>query len=304
MRTDAADVEQLAATPAFQHLGWGRRLRNNLATTVFTISFVLAVVPLLWVLYTLLERGLTPMLAADWWSHSFNGLLPNDFGGGIYHALMGTLLQGLVCVIFAVPLGVMVGVYLIEYGKGTTLAKVATFMVDILSGLPSIVAGLFIYALWITTFGLDRSGFAVALSLVLLMLPVVVRVTETMLLIVPDELREASYALGVPKWKTIIKIVLPTALSGILTGIMLGLARVLGETAPLLILVGYASSINFNLFEGEMASLPLTIFMERSTGTTAGDYRMWGAALTLVLLIMLINLAATLLSKVFAVKTK
>lgn len=304
MRTDAADVDQLAATPAFQHLGWGRRLRNNLATSVFTISFVIAVIPLLWVLYTLLERGLVPMLAADWWSHSFNGLLPNDFGGGIYHALMGTLLQGLVCVIFAVPLGVMVGVYLIEYGKGTTLAKVATFMVDILSGLPSIVAGLFIYALWITTFGFDRSGFAVALSLVLLMLPVVVRVTETMLLIVPDELREASYALGVPKWKTIIKIVLPTALSGILTGIMLGLARVLGETAPLLILVGYASSINFNLFEGEMASLPLTIFMERSTGTAAGEYRMWGAALTLVLLIMLINLAATLLSKVFAVKTK
>lgn len=304
MRTDTADVDQPAASPAFQQMGLGRKVRNNLATVIITISFVIAVIPLLWVLYTLLVRGLSPLLAADWWNHSFNGLLPNDFGGGIYHALMGTLLQGLVCAVVAVPLGVMVGIYLIEYGQSARLAKAATFMVDILSGLPSIVAGLFIYALWITTFGFDRSGFAVALSLVLLMLPLVVRITETMLLIVPDELREASYALGVPKWKTILKVVLPTALSGILTGVMLGLARVLGETAPLLILVGYSNSINFNLFEGEMASLPLTIYMERSTGTEAGDHRMWGAALTLVLVIMLINLVATLLSKVFAVKTK
>ena len=304
MRTDTADVERLATPPAFQHLGFARRLKNNIATTVFAAAFVLAVIPLLWVLFTLLQRGLTPLLNAAWWSHSFNGLLPTDFGGGIYHALMGTLLQGAVCAVISVPLGVLVGIYLIEYGRESRFARVATFMVDILSGLPSIVAGLFIYALWITTFGLNKSGFAVALSLVLLMLPVVVRVTETMLLIVPDELREASYALGVPKWKTIVKIVLPTALSGIVTGVMLGLARVLGETAPLLILVGYSNSISFNMFQGEMASLPLTIYMERSTGTMAGDYRMWGAALTLVVVIMLINLAASLLSKVFAVKTK
>lgn len=304
MRTDAADVEKLATPPAFQSIGLGRKLKNNTATVVFTAAFVVAVIPLLWVLWTLIERGLQPMLTATWWTHSFNGLLPTDFGGGIYHALAGTLLQGLVCSVISVPLGVMVGIYLIEYGQGTRLAKVTTFMVDILSGLPSIVAGLFIYALWITTFGFDRSGIAVALSLVLLMLPMVVRTTETMLLIVPDELREASYALGVPKWKTIVRIVLPTALSGILTGVMLGLARVLGETAPLLILVGYSSAINFNLFSGEMASLPLTIYMERSTATAAGDYRMWGAALTLVLVIMLVNLVATLLSKLFAVKTK
>ncbi|QGK71744.1 phosphate ABC transporter permease PstA [Allosaccharopolyspora coralli] len=304
MRTDSPDVERLATPPAFQQLGFGRKLKNNSATVVFTAAFGLAVIPLLWVLYTLLERGLAPLLTPTWFTNSFNGLLPTDFGGGVYHALVGTLQQAAVCALVCVPLGVMVGVYLVEYGRDSRLAKTATFMVDILSGLPSIVAGLFIYALWITTFGLDRSGFAVALALVLLMLPVVVRVTETMLLIVPDELREASYALGVPKWKTIVKIVLPTALSGILTGIMLGLARIMGETAPLLILVGYSSAINFNLFQGEQASLPLTIFMERSTGTAAGEARMWGAALTLVLLIMLINLLATLLSKVFAVKTK
>jgi phosphate transport system permease protein len=304
MRTDTADVEQLATAPAFQRLGFARKLKNNLATSAFIVAFVVAVIPLLWVLLTLLQRGLVPLLSTDWWSHSFNGLLPTDFGGGIYHALVGTLLQALVCGVISVPLGVMVGIYLIEYGRDSRLAKAATFMVDILSGLPSIVAGLFIYALWITTLGFTRSSFAVALALLLLMLPVVVRVTETMLLIVPDELREASYALGVPKWKTITKIVLPTALSGILTGVMLGLARVMGETAPLLILVGYSSSINFDLFQGEMASLPLTIWTEKLTSTPAGDLRMWGAALTLVLVIMLINLVATLLSKVFAVKTK
>ncbi|TDC93647.1 phosphate ABC transporter permease PstA [Saccharopolyspora aridisoli] len=304
MRTDAADVEQLATAPAFQSIGLGRKFKDNLATVLFAAAFAIAVVPLLWVLWTLLERGLKPVLSADWWSHSFKGLLPTDFGGGIYHALVGTVFEGLVCLVFAVPLGVMVAVYLVEYGQQSKLAKAATFMVDILSGLPSIVAGLFIYALWITTFGMTRSGFAVALSLLLLMLPVVVRVTETMLLIVPNELREAAYALGLPKWKTIVRIVLPTALSGIVTGVMLGLARVLGETAPLLILVGYSSSINFDLFRGEMASLPLTIFMERSTGTIAGEYRMWGAALTLVIVIMLINLAATGLSKIFAIKTK
>lgn len=304
MRTDTADVERPATAPAFQHLSLGRKLKNNLATVVFGTAFLIAVIPLLWVLVTLVQKGLVPLLDPSWWNHSFYGLLPTDFGGGIYHALVGTVEQTLVCALFAVPLGVTVGIYLIEYGRNSRLAKVATFMVDILSGLPSIVAGLFIYALWITTFGFDRSGFAVSLSLVLLMLPVVVRVTETMLLIVPDELREASYALGVPKWKTILKVVLPTALSGILTGVMLGLARVMGETAPLLILVGYARSINFNLFQGPMASLPLTIYTARKTSTEAGEYRMWGAALTLVLLIMLINLLATLLSKLFAVKTK
>lgn len=304
MRTDTADVERPATPPTFQHLGLGRKLKNHTATALFGLAFAIAVVPLLWVLYTLVTRGLVPLLGTEWWTHSFYGLLPNDLGGGIYHAMVGTLEQAGVCALIAVPLGVVVGIYLIEYGRDSKLSKATTFMVDILSGLPSIVAGLFIYALWITTFGFDRSGFAVSLSLVLLMLPVVVRVTETMLLIVPDELREASYALGVPKWKTILKVVLPTSLSGIVTGVMLGLARVMGETAPLLILVGYSRSINFNLFDGPMASLPLTVYTARKTSTEAGEYRMWGAALTLVLLIMLINLLATLLSKLFAVKTR
>jgi phosphate transport system permease protein len=177
-------------------------------------------------------------------------------------------------------------------------------MVDILTGVPSIVAALFIYAVWIATFGFDRSAFAVSLALVLLMVPVVVRSSEEMLRIVPDDLREASYALGVPKWKTIMRVVIPTALSGMLTGVALALARIMGETAPVLILVAYAPFINFNLFEGNMASLPLLMTVERSNPTAAGSDRIWGAAITLILIITVFQLIAAVLSRVTAPKTK
>jgi phosphate transport system permease protein len=165
-------------------------------------------------------------------------------------------------------------------------------MVDILTGVPSIVAALFVYAVWITTFGFTRMGFAVSLALVLLMVPVIVRTTEEMLRLVPNELREASYALGVPKWKTVTKVVIPTAMTGIVTGVMLGIARVMGETAPLLILVGYTAAININPFKGEQAALPLMIYSERANALQPGQDRAWGAALTLILLVMLLNLAA------------
>ena len=188
-------------------------------------------------------------------------MLPEQVAGGVYHAIYGTLIQALIAAVLSVPLGVMAAVYLVEYGKGR-LAKVTTFMVDILAGVPSIVAALFIFALWVTTLGLPQSAFAVSLALVLLMLPVVVRNTEEMLKLVPDELREASYALGIPKWKTIVRVVIPTALPGIISGILLALARVMGETAPVLVLVGYSRSINFDVTDGNMASLPLLIYTE------------------------------------------
>jgi phosphate transport system permease protein len=198
-----------------------------------------------------------------------------------------------------------VAVYLVEYGGGTRLGKITTFMVDILTGVPSIVAALFVYALWVATLGFGRSGFAVSLALVLLMIPVIVRATEEMLRIVPMDLREASYALGVPKWKTIVRIVIPTALSGIVTGIMLALARVMGETAPLLILVGYAASINFDMFGGFMGSLPGMMYDQISAGAGANPIptdRLWGAALTLVLVIAILNIAARLVAKIFSPK--
>jgi phosphate transport system permease protein len=171
--------------------------------------------------------------------------------------------------------------------------------------VPSIVAALFIYALWVATLGFARSGFAVSLALVLLMIPVIVRSTEEMLRIVPMDLREASYALGVPKWKTIAAIVIPTALSGIVTGILLALARVMGETAPLLILVGYAQAMNFDMFSGFMGSLPGMMFDQTSAGAGANPVptdRLWGAALTLVVLIALLNVGARFIAKFFSPK--
>jgi phosphate transport system permease protein len=194
---------------------------------------------------------------------------------------------------------------LVEYGGGTRLGRVTTFMVDILTGVPSIVAALFIYALWVATLGFQRSGFAVSLALVLLMIPVIVRSTEEMLRIVPMDLREASYALGVPKWKTISAIVIPTALSGIVTGILLALARVMGETAPLLILVGYAQAMNFDMFSGFMGSLPGMMYDQTSAGAGANPVptdRLWGAAFTLIVLIALLNIGARFIAKFFSPK--
>jgi phosphate transport system permease protein len=224
-------------------------------------------------------------------------------GGGAYHAIVGTVMQGLVCALISVPIGIFVAIYLVEYGAGTPLGKLTTFMVDILTGIPSIVAALFIYALCIATLGLPRSGFAVSLALVLLMVPVIVRATEEMLRIVPVDLREASFALGVPKWKTITRIVLPAGLSGIITGVMLALARVMGETAPLLVLVGYSQAMNFDMFTGFMGSLPGMMYDETSAGAGSNPIptdRLWGAALTLILLIAVINVVARVVAKLVA----
>ena len=300
----AADLDRLATPPTFQSVSGARKFKNGVATTLVYAAFLIAIVPLVWVLYVVIQRGFPVVLDADWWQKSLSGLLSRQQGGGVYHAIYGTLVQGLVCGLISVPIGLFVAVYLVEYGGRSKLAKATTFMVDILTGVPSIVAALFVYTLWITYFGFGRSGFAVSLALVLLMVPVIVRTTEEMLKIVPDELREASYALGIPKWKTIVKVVVPTALSGIVTGIMLALARVMGETAPVLVLAAYAPYINYNLFDGPMASLPLLMTSERNNPTQAGFERIWGAAITLVLIITLFNLLATVISRWLAPKTK
>ncbi len=240
-----------------------RTVRNIIAAVLVTASFLIALIPLVWILGTVIIKGGGLILHADWWTHSQRGVTSFTGGGGAYHAIIGTLIEALVTSLIAVPIAVMTAIYLVEYGSGK-LARAVSFMVDILTGVPSIVAALFIYTLWVTTFGFQRVAFAVSLSLVLLMIPVVVRSTEEMLKLVPNELREASYALGVPKWKTIVKIVLPTAFSGIVTGVMLGLARVMGETAPLLILGPYTKSIATNLFSGYIPTLPTMINQDRS----------------------------------------
>jgi phosphate transport system permease protein len=282
--------------PTFHPIGTGRKVKNSLAAFFFTGSFLIATIPLIWVLYTVLERGFKAVISADWWGKSLAGVLPDQFAGGVYHAIYGTIIQALIAAVLSVPLGIMAAIYLVEYGRGR-FAKVTTFMVDILAGVPSIVAALFIFALWIATLGFPQSAFAVALALVLLMLPVVVRNTEEMLKLVPDELREASYALGVPKWKTILRIVVPTALPGIISGVLLALARVMGETAPVLILVGYARSINYDPSNGNMASLPLLIYTELINPEAAGRLRVWGAALTLILLVASLYVAAAFVNR-------
>ncbi|HEY2763083.1 MAG TPA: phosphate ABC transporter permease PstA [Pseudonocardiaceae bacterium] len=298
-----ATTDRPATVPTFQGVSAARRFKNALATILIVLAFVVALIPLALVLITVIGKGYHALLSMDWWTHSLRGVLPEDFAGGAYQAIYGTLVQGLVCALIAVPLGVLAGIYLVEYGRGR-IAKTTTFMVDILSGVPSIVAALFIFAVWIATLGFQQSALAVSLALVLLMLPIVVRSTEEMLRLVPDELREASYALGVPKWKTILRIVVPTAFSGIVTGLMLALARVMGETAPVLVLVGYSRSINYDIVNGNMASLPLMIYNELLNPTPAGEQRLWGAALTLIIVIMFFSLLATIVSRLSAIKTK
>jgi phosphate transport system permease protein len=287
-----------------------RKLKNNLATVLVTSAFGIALIPLVWLIWTVVSKGYNAVLDSTWWSSDQRNITPRDGGGGVVHAMLGTLEQVALCSIISVPLAILVAIYLVEYGVGR-LARITSFMVDILSGVPSIVAALFIYAVFITTFGGQRAGYLVSLALVMLMIPVIVRTTEEMLKLVPNELREASYALGVPKWKTIAKIVLPTASSGIVTGIVLGVARVAGETAPLLILIGYNANTNLSLFgNNPQAALPTMIYDQFANlgNTTVLEHgkrvsvhfaadRMWGAALTLIIIVMVLNVLARLIAR-------
>lgn len=283
-------LEDAVAQPVLGRPARGRELKDKLAHVVMWLAMVVALAPLVWILWTVTSKGLHLLLEAQWWTNSQKGITARREGGGAVHAIQGTLIQGVTTSVISVPIGVMTAIYLVEYGRGK-FARVVSFMVDILTGIPSIVAGLFVYAVWVTTLGFQRVGFAVCLSLVLLMVPVVVRSTEEMLKLVPHELREAAYALGVPKWKTILRVVLPTSLSGIVTGILLGLARVMGETAPLLILGPYTKAIATALFGGPMATLPTMVNQDRSESLQPAVDRVWAAALTLILLVLLLNLA-------------
>ena len=304
--TDAATVENKKSSSSselFTQISGKRKAVDKFATVIIYFAMALALVPLLWVLIKVLSEGLPAILNPDWWMYDMVGQPRNKAGGGAVHAIIGTLMQVLVTSALSIPIGVFTAIYLVEYSRGGFLGRITTFMVDILTGVPSIVAALFVYAMWITMFGFERSGFAVSLALVLLMVPIIVRNAEEMLRVVPMDLREASYALGVPKWKTIVKIVLPTALSGIVTGIMLAVARVMGESAPVLILVGSTTKINWNPFEGGQQSLPL--YMVDLYGAGSNEFvleRLWGSALTLVLLVAILMIGARLISKRYSVK--
>ena len=298
-----ANLDLPVKASSLRNVSLGRRLKNHVARMLFLSSFAIALVPLIWLLWVVVARGLYAITQPGWWSHSLRGVLPEQFSGGVYHALFGTLVQSGMAAIIAVPLGFMTAVYLAEY-QSSRLARITTFIVDVLAGLPSIVAALFIFSLWIATLGFQQSAFAVSLALVLLMLPVVVRSSEEMLKLVPNDLREASYALGVSKWKTIMRIVVPIAMPGIVSGVLLAIARVMGETAPVLVLVGYSRSINFNLFEGNMASLPLLIYTELDNPEHAGFLRVWGAALTLIIVVAVVYLVAAAAGRIMTVRRR
>lgn len=280
-----------------------RQATNSVAAVAVYATMALALIPLIWVLCVLISRGISPLLHADWWTLSQNRVMYTQPKGGALHAIVGTLVQTAICSAISIPIGVFTAVYLVEYSRGGRLGRLTTFMVDILTGVPSIVAALFVYSLWIVLFGFQRSGMAVSLALVLLMVPVIVRNTEEMLRVVPQDLREASLALGVPKWVTILRVVLPTALSGIITGIMLAIARVMGESAPVLILVGSTPAINWDPLHGPQSSLPLMMVDMYKAGTAPAVLdKLWGAALTLVVIIAVLNIAARFISARFSVK--
>jgi phosphate transport system permease protein len=277
-----------------------RKATDRLVTVVVTTAFLIAMVPLVSVIVTVLANGLA-RFDVEFFTNSMRGVVGE--GGGGYHAIVGTLIITTLAALMSIPVGLLTAIYLVEYGQGK-LARAITFFVDVMTGIPSIVAGLFAFALFAVFFGPSiRMGFMGSVALSVLMIPVVVRSTEEMLKLVPNELREASYALGVPKWKTIAKIVLPTAFSGIVTGILLGLARVMGETAPLLILGPYTKSIATNLFSGYMPTLPTMINQDRTElGQAAAVERMWATALTLILLVLVLNLAGRLVARFGSVK--
>ncbi|MFH8609063.1 phosphate ABC transporter permease PstA [Streptomyces sp. NPDC018029] len=278
-----------------------RQAKDRLATSMVWVMFLLAVVPLASLIYETAKRGIK-VFDVYFLTHSMGVVADEETGGGIYHAIIGSLEQVLLASVIAVPIGLLTAVYLVEYGRGK-LAKTVTFFVDVMTGIPSIVAGLFVLSFWILILGFDFSGWAGAMALAILMMPVIVRSTEEMLKLVPNELREASLALGVPKWRTILKVVLPTAIGGITTGVMLSVARIAGETAPVLLLVWVTPLINTNPFDGAQGSLPLYIYQQYAAGTDASYDRAWAAALALIGFIMILNLAARGVARWKAPKT-
>jgi phosphate transport system permease protein len=329
----------LMALIGFNPLGWGivsaiffsagltvwsavvegsRRAKDKLVTCLVVGAFLIALLPLVSVIWTVLVKGLPGLMDPGFLSTSMNGVTGAfdnksveqgaPVVGGIYHALIGTVLMTVLATLISVPVGLLTAVYLVEYGGDRPLARAITFFVDVMTGIPSIVAGLFAAAFFFAVMGPGtKTGAVAAVALSVLMIPVVVRSSEEMLKIVPNELREASYALGVRKWRTIVKVVIPTAISGIASGITLAIARVIGETAPILVAAGFATSINNNVFSGWMASLPTFIYTQILNPTSPSNpdpsnQRAWGAALVLIILVMLLNLVARLIARIFAPK--
>lgn len=302
-----------AADPAWERI---RTLKDGVARILVSIAFLLAMIPLVSLIWTVLSRGYLRLNGA-FLTTDMVGVFGGMAKGGIAHAIVGTLLITLLATLISAPIGLFTAIYLVEYGRGRPLARATTFFVDVMTGIPSIVAGLFAAALFTIAVGSGyRAGIMGAVALSVLMIPTVVRSCEEMLKLVPNELREASYALGVPKWKTILKVVLRTSAPGLTTSVMLAIARVIGETAPLLITVGFIEKMNSNPLIGRMTTLPVYVYRQYSQGAATcragvadcvksiNEERAWAAALVLIILVMLLNIIARLIAKAFAPKTR
>ena len=275
---------------------------DRMVTTLVWTSFAIALVPLVSLLWTVIAKGAPHVNSTFLTFSAFRTSL--DQPVGIYHAIIGTLVITLCSAIISVPIGIFAAIYLVEYGKGNRLARGITFLVDVMTGIPSIVAGLFAFSMFTAFFGAGyRAGIGGSVALSLLMIPIIVRSTEEMLRLVPDDLREAAYALGTPKWRTITKVVLRTSLGGIITGVTLATARIIGETAPLLLIAGLTTRTNVNPFDGFMTTLPVFIYSQFAKGTKADFDLAWATALVLVIIVLLLNIAARVIGKIFAPKT-
>jgi phosphate transport system permease protein len=272
-----------------------RKLRNTIATGCMWAAFLAAAVPLVFIVFYVVRAGMT-LFSYDFLITNIP-IISSQPGPGMAPAVLGTLLITGTATAIAVPLGVLGAIYLNEYGKQRRLATFIRLMTDVMTGVPSVVMGLFIYTIWVLRYGL--SGLAGALALACLMLPIIVRTSEEMLRLVPAGLREASAALGCRTWRTTLRIVLPAALPGIISGAMLAVARAAGETAPLLFTIGIVSKPNTRLF-GANTALSAQIFKNAQVPFPAAQDRAWAAALTLILLVFVLTLAARVISARFA----
>jgi phosphate transport system permease protein len=274
-------------------IGRGRKIRNQVMTGLMWLSVAIAIIPLLFIIYYVVQKG----SAIFGWSFLTKSIpiQQRKPGPGMGPAVVGTLLITGAATLIAVPLGVLGAVYIVEYGADNRLARLIRFLGDVMAGVPSIVMGLFIFTIWVVRFK-AFTGFAGSLALACLMLPIVIRSSESMLRLVPRELREASYALGTSKSRTVLTVVLPAAAAGIISGCLLAVARAAGETAPLLFTVGLVSKRNVNLFHGQNTSLSMQIFSNAQVLFPGAQERAWGAALTLIVLVLVLSILARLVS--------
>ncbi|WP_213453750.1 phosphate ABC transporter permease PstA [Rhizomonospora bruguierae] len=281
-------------------LGTGRRVRNGLATGAIALALLLAVIPLGLVVYYVIAKG-AGVIDGAWFTEDIVNRARRA-GGGMQPAIVGTLVVTGAAALMAIPLGVLGAIYLNEYGKQRPLARIVRTMADVMTGVPSIVMGLFIYVT-VVLVTKSQSGFAAALALACLMLPVVIRSAEEILRLVPDELRQASAALGARRWRTTLTVVLPAALSGITSGSMLAIARAAGETAPVVVTAGLTFSSTWSLFKPN-TTLSMQIFSNASQPFAPAQDRAWGAALTLVAIVLTFTVLARLISSRFAIKER